>query len=583
LCDSPPHGFRLAAVENVNALCALDRLFLWIDPFALCRKYARIEDQPSTIRWKVGREAMTKAKCFRSAIAGLVVGLAGVQTFAQGDRFIRQPKSNAAAVEAPAERPATEPFEPTLPVNVQPTTTSRGSESSSAKYAGGNLQFGPLVGTKNAQPSAQTSSNSQLQWVSRANTGSGIPSSNSYVPLPSVPTQSTSNGYGGSKAEFIARPTPPNDRYQQIETRVDQIEAKLVERLTAERLEEEKRQAAAKTPTRGSLISHQILNDPKFVREDALQLPVGRVENPQGWQAVGQRLTAHINACENLLRRGANYSARQEAENAVSLLVRHIDLVDNKFRSEPAWRSALQALRESEDFTRAQYTTADKDMLRRLIDSHDTSVLKDSDLSEISPLIAAQHYQQYATLELASAAQGHPWASELFYAIGRTYQAEADIDTIRVDSLRANALTFYRAARTTLPTNAVACNQLGFLLLQLDRAEEAREALIAAVRTKQDEAYLANLAEASRRLGDRRMQDWATQTVALRRMQTPAVPETPQVIEIAPQQFIALSPRAGGLQPPIVPTINNAPIANQSIPIAQPTRTVSTAPTGMMR
>lgn len=297
---------------------------------------------------------------------------------------------------------------------------------------------------------------------------------------------------------------------------------------------------------RASLVSARITNDPRFASQSAEQTSVTRIESPQGWQAIGTRLSHHVRKCESLLGRGAFCSAREEAETASMLLYRHIDLHDNLFRCEPAVQSANQALREAEDFLATMRSTADGESLRRLVDAHETPVLKNKNLSGMSPLTAAQHYRQYAESKLVEAAQGHPWASELLYTVGRTYQAEADSNSSRVDALRMKAMAYYLAARTTLPTNAVACNQLGYLLLQMDRNPEAREALVAAVTLKQDEAYLSNLAEASRRLGDIQTVTWATQSVAAIRSRTPPPSPVPPYVEVSQEDFIAISPREIG-------------------------------------
>jgi tetratricopeptide (TPR) repeat protein len=297
---------------------------------------------------------------------------------------------------------------------------------------------------------------------------------------------------------------------------------------------------------RASLVSARIVNDPRFTTRTSEQSSVARIESPQGWQAIGARLSQHVRKCESLLGRGAFCSAREEAEMASMLLYRHIDLHDNSFRCEPAVQSANQTLREVDDFLVTLRSTNDGDSIRRLVDAHATPVLKDKNLSGMSPLTAAQHYLHYAEAQLVAAAQGHPWASELLYTVGRTYQAEADSNSARVDTLRMKALAYYRAARITLPSNAIACNQLGYLLLQMDRNTEAREALIAAVTLKLEEASLSNLAEASRRLGDSQTVAWATQTVAAIRSRTPPPSPVPPYIEVSQEDFIAISPREIG-------------------------------------
>ncbi len=548
-----------------------------------------------------------------AALTGGIVSLA-VQGIAMGQsesRFIRQPRSKAAT-----SKPTQSNREITLNEPKAVTAEVNGPANGVARDGGelgvnANPQFGPVVGDQVASPTPQA--NPALKWVSRSDSQAlSVTRSRAQSIAPQSfdpqsgghPTAAHAsvnpNTASGNMLSNPGRTETVGARYQDIDARVDQIEAKIVERLVAERLAAEKREAerlaaeqaeaeqqrmASRQPTKASLVSHQILNDPNFARDEALRSQVIAVENPQGWQSIGERLSSHIRQCESLLRRGAHYSARQEAESGLAILLRHLDVIESKFQAEPAWRSAMQALREAEDFTKAKIAIADQGMLQRVIDSHTTPVLKNADLQEISPAIAAQHYYQFATSELTRAAQGHPWASELYYALGRTYQAEADSDRARVDSLRLTALTFYRASRSTLPSNAVACNQLGFLLLQMDRPQEARAALMEAVRVSPEEAYLSNLAEASRRLGDAQTQTWAQSTIATRRSQRPPQPRVPQVVEVDPQQFVAISPRTSG--PPAPPAMNNpnfAPNVNVNMPATSlPPRTASAGPYGQLR
>ena len=340
-----------------------------------------------------------------------------------------------------------------------------------------------------------------------------------------------------------------NELLTKIADRMEAIETKLVK---TEEPEERAR-------TRAALVSSRITNDPRFIVDENTELNVDRLESPQGWQAVGQRLTNHVKNCESLLRRGAFCSAREEADSACVLLIRHIDLIDNAYRCEPAWQAAKQSLREAEDFLAVQ-RSSDSEGLRRLIDSHHTPILKGKNLAEMSPLTAVQHYRVYAELQLVEATQGHPWASELLYAVGRTYQSEADANAKQVDSLRMRALAYYRAARSTLPSNAVACNQLGYLLLQMDRNEEAREVLASAVSLTNDVASLSNLAEASRRLGDTQTVAWAAQSVAAIRSRSPQQAPTPPFVELTPEEFASISPRSIGPKPSSEST-SNGPVA----------------------
>ncbi len=416
-----------------------------------------------------------------------------------------------------------------------------------------------------ACPLLDRPSSGGVQWSSRA-TGNRSPiAATDFQSKLAQPIQPTSPPTDSRTEQVANEQLMANDQLlTQIADRVGAIESQIF-------IGDE---PAEHNRVRAALVSSQITNDPRFAIKDSEHLSVGRLESPQGWQAIGERLTNHVTRCESLLRRNAFCSAREEGESACLLLIRHIDLIDNLYRCEPAWLAANQSLREAEDFLAVQ-RMSDRDGLRRLIDSHHTPILKGKNLSEMSPLTAAQHYRVYAEMQLLEASQGHPWASELLYAIGRTYQAEADATPVHVDALRMRSIAFYRASRTTLPSNAVACNQLGYLLLQMDRNEEAREVLAVAVSLKNDLAFLNNFAEASRRLGDSQSTAWAAQNVAAIVSRTPAQPPVPQFIEVTPEEFVAISPHAIGPQPTSENT-NRAPAAPTAPAYESATATRST-------
>jgi hypothetical protein len=89
----------------------------------------------------------------------------------------------------------------------------------------------------------------------------------------------------------------------------------------------------------------------------------------------------------------------------------------------------------------------------------------------------------------------------------------------------------------------LATNQLGYVLLQLDRPADAMTSLIASVDSKLDTPALQNLAEASRRVGDEPMRRWALVQIAnINRQNPPNQRRSPGVIELDNKAFNATTP-----------------------------------------
>lgn len=295
-----------------------------------------------------------------------------------------------------------------------------------------------------------------------------------------------------------------------------------------------------------SRISHQIRGS----SEDQRSLPVQPSRNVVGWDAIAGRLTTHMQKCDDLSRRGAFLSARDEANQALVKLARHLDQLTNQFVSEPHLDAARIALRESGDFANSQPIT-DAETLKEIVHSHDTPILKRGDFSQVSPLTIAEHYRTYSQYQLTQAAQGHPWFSDIFFKLGRTFQAEADQSSgMASEYLRSQAIVYYRAALDVVSSNSLAANQLGYVLLQQDRPLDAQQVLVASVQSNPDGPALQNLAEASRRIGDSAMQQWATQSLAILNAQIQPIPGPTTTVQVVDNStFAALHPISVGPQP----------------------------------
>jgi hypothetical protein len=410
----------------------------------------------------------------------------------------------------------------------------------------------PSSATQSSATQSSERSN-KLQWMPRRNARSEVPSASVQQLAPpryelasrltpghtqpsTQPALESATVISDRHASTHAPGAPPNS--QPISPVID----------VADHRSPEPPMATTSKSTLASMISNQITASAEAL-SDSLP-PVAPVDAPPGWEAVGRKLSQHMVNCESLIYKRAYLSAREEAEAAMLHLVRVLDLAAQTYASEPDWISARRAMLEAEDFTNAQRLTSDSEFLRRLILSHETPVLKKSDVRSLAPLAAAQHYRQYTERKLVSASQGHPWASEVLYILGRAYQAQADEtqDTSK-EALRWRAVTCYRSACSILPSNSSAANQLGFVMLQMDRPVDARDILLSSLRSQPTLSALENLIEASRRLGDASTRNWALQNYMAMKSTTPAKPNVPQVTEVPPQTFAALSPYAIGPHP----------------------------------
>ncbi|MCR9295956.1 MAG: hypothetical protein NXI32_24845 [bacterium] len=352
---------------------------------------------------------------------------------------------------------------------------------------------------------------------------------------------SKQTGSAGTTAENDSATEPSSPGMSSVPSlEAPTIEAPTMEAMVRDKLE------ASRIPTQLASLSHRALERPQTKQTTAV-IPL---EPAPGWQAVGQRLREHLEQSETLLKRRAYLSARAELEQGLLYLLHVLDGMHNRHYALPAWAAAEQALKEAEDFGIERQQSGSPQLLKRLIQSHETPVLKTADTSQLAPMTAAQHYRLYAESCLLEAAHGHPWASELLQALGKTYQAQADSSEVAGSSLRLRATVFYRAAMLIDPANALAANQLGFVLLQLDRPRDAQACLISSVHAQASPAALRNLIEASYRIGDSATQQWAETALSnMRPSQAGAKEKAVQFTEVDPQTFVNLSPYQAGPKP----------------------------------
>ena len=282
-------------------------------------------------------------------------------------------------------------------------------------------------------------------------------------------------------------------------------------------------------------VSHERLSDPVATQLRAPEI----LESLPGWQAIEGELKHSLEQCDSLLKRGAVLSAREEASQGLIRLYRTMDLHRGRILSEPAFEKAMTALREEADFQKIFGGLG----VQAIVDNHTTDALKNRPLDSTSPEMAAMHYRWFARYQLVAASDGHPWAADLLYAYGRTLEKDAELNPARAVMFRNQAVILYQAATQTKPTQSEAANQLGFVLIHLDRIDDAYTALAASIQIKPNANAWNNLAEVFRRRGAGANAEYASQQAAALVAGKPQYsPENPEVTEVDPALFAKYSP-----------------------------------------
>jgi len=285
-------------------------------------------------------------------------------------------------------------------------------------------------------------------------------------------------------------------------------------------------------------VSHETLSSPNIPQARA---PVA-LESLPGWQAVERELKQRLERCDSLLKRGGVLSAREEVYEGLLRLFRVMDLHRGQLYSEPAFEKAIAAFREEADF-QTIIVGRQGFGVQSIVDTHSTEALKGRPLDTTSPEMAAMHYRWFARYQLVAASDGHPWASDLLYAYGKTFEKEAELNPARAILFRSQAVACYQAAIQITPTQSEAANQLGFALIHLDRMDDAYAALTTSIQTKPNANAWNNLAELYRQRGAMAEADYAVKQAASLASSNPQYgPSNPEITEVDPAVFAQYSP-----------------------------------------
>jgi tetratricopeptide (TPR) repeat protein len=203
------------------------------------------------------------------------------------------------------------------------------------------------------------------------------------------------------------------------------------------------------------------------------------------WEDLHDELLKRLATCDRYLRTQSTYSAREEIREALLLLTRRLDQLMKPTNTSDSSRKP--AIRKS-----TPHASALQHALRALDEAPFES---DDDLAET--------LQTFSDL-IPQAILQHPWAADLLYALGKSYERETEIDVAKSDTLRLQAIACYQAALRVAPSRPYISNQLGFNHLFNNSLDQAFNALQRSLDAGPSIHAWRNLAELYRRRGDHR-------------------------------------------------------------------------------
>ena len=266
----------------------------------------------------------------------------------------------------------------------------------------------------------------------------------------------------------------------------------------------------------------------------------------------------HIRHGFSLANRGAFYSARTEFVKALRLVAQGLDVEHQTSVHGHALRAGLMALKESDDFIPSGSQLETDLDFPTIVGAHQTPVLKLSQPRTLTSLEALRRYFSFAQYQLAIAAGNEVAGSMALHAMAKLYASSAGNATVNILSAKPKAMTCFQAALVAYPRNYMAANDLGVLLANSQRFEDARNVLERSVEMCPHSATWQNLAVVYGHLG---LPELAA-SAELNRQQArqleiahsgAAVPgaSDPRVLWLTPQQFAATYAQTSGARQPL--------------------------------
>ncbi|QDU25776.1 hypothetical protein ETAA8_08470 [Anatilimnocola aggregata] len=293
---------------------------------------------------------------------------------------------------------------------------------------------------------------------------------------------------------------------------------------------------------------------------------IGPMRDRSGFRAVQERMAAMNKQAIDLANRGALFAAREDLLQSLRLAAQSLDAAEGTSGYTLALNQGLTALAEAEDFVQLGANATSTIQVDQVAAGHRTPVLHDTNVPEISPVIAMQRYYGFAGDRLTAAAGELPAAADSLFWLGKVHTGLAR-QSAQADRLQGpQAMVCFRAALTVTPQHYLAANELGVMLARYGQLQDAKRLLQQSVNTKSHAEGWQNLVIVHRRLNEAPLAQLAEQElIALTGRPAPAAPASPRppVTWVDPKAFAASGKQTDSWETPIAPNSPAGPLANQ--------------------
>lgn len=216
------------------------------------------------------------------------------------------------------------------------------------------------------------------------------------------------------------------------------------------------------------------------------------------FQAMAEQ---HLQQSRELFKRGMPLSARQHAEQALHQFALATDAAAGSNVGSKSLAAGMNSIREAGDFL-GRFGNVEPQSIQRLVDSHQTPVLKNCDLSRTSTFQAADSYYEYARIQLGQMNRNWPEASNALMMLART---EVTASRECKEIVMASQTCLLRASVDCNPEDTEALLALGKTLHGTGVYEESKTALELCYSINQSPEALSTLAALHHKAGNQQL------------------------------------------------------------------------------
>ena len=211
----------------------------------------------------------------------------------------------------------------------------------------------------------------------------------------------------------------------------------------------------------------------------------------------------HIEYGNSLAMRGATHAAQQEFYQALHILTEFLDAQHQTGEFTKNLSAGLMALEDADDFL-ADIQLQERN-IAAMIAAHHSQILTPEEARTTAPIQAMQAYYRFAEQRLSDASNGSPAASSALYSLGKLLLVSARHDPNGHPIDQTKAMVMFRSSLAADGSNHRSANELGVLMAQNGRLEQAKQHLLESLRCQPTVEAWQNLAKVHEHLGETRL------------------------------------------------------------------------------